>query len=103
MVDRLNYYYSAVIIIVLAITLTAKQYVGQPIQCWVPSEFSKAWEQYAENYWYAFVEIMRWDWRSRPVLCFSFVHNTYWVRPGEDIPSGVDERSMLTTLQDFRD
>lgn len=50
-VDRLNYYYSTVIIMVMSITLTARQYVGQPLQCWVPAEFSKAWEQYAENYW----------------------------------------------------
>ncbi|KAI6187271.1 Innexin [Aphelenchoides besseyi] len=43
-VDRLNYYYSTVIIMVMSITLTARQYVGQPLQCWVPSEFSKAWD-----------------------------------------------------------
>lgn len=72
-VDRLNYYYSVVIIIAMALTLTAKQYVGHPIQCWVPSEFSKAWEQYAENY--------------------CFVYNTYWVRPDEKIPQKVDDRT----------
>ncbi|CAD5210591.1 unnamed protein product [Bursaphelenchus xylophilus] len=71
-IDRLNYYYSTLIITVMAITLTARQYVGQPLQCWVPAEFSKAWEQYAENY--------------------CFVYNTYWVSPEEDIPNQVDER-----------
>ncbi|KAI6239676.1 Innexin [Aphelenchoides fujianensis] len=71
-VDRLNYYYSTVIIMVMSITLTARQYVGQPLQCWVPAEFSKAWEQYAENY--------------------CFVYNTYWVSPEETIPRKVDER-----------
>jgi hypothetical protein len=74
-VDRLNYYYSTVIIVVMSITLTARQYVGQPLQCWVPAEFSKAWEQYAENY--------------------CFVYNTYWVSPGETIPRKIDERYDL--------
>uniref|UniRef100_A0A0K0F2X0 Innexin n=1 Tax=Strongyloides venezuelensis TaxID=75913 RepID=A0A0K0F2X0_STRVS len=71
-IDRLNYYYSTVIIMVMSLTISAKQYVGQPIQCWVPGEFSKAWEQYAENY--------------------CFVHNTYWVRPNEEIPQDYNER-----------
>lgn len=44
-VDRLNYYYSTIMIMVMSVTLTARQYVGQPLQCWVPAEFSKAWEQ----------------------------------------------------------
>ncbi|KAI6175589.1 Arp2/3 complex 34 kDa subunit [Aphelenchoides bicaudatus] len=68
----ITYYYSTVIIMVMSITLTARQYVGQPLQCWVPSEFSKAWEQYAENY--------------------CFVYNTYWVSSEETIPRRVDER-----------
>lgn len=46
--DRTNYYYTSMIIIVCSITITARQYVGSPLQCWVPQQFSKAWEQYAE-------------------------------------------------------
>ncbi|VDO57337.1 unnamed protein product [Haemonchus placei] len=70
--DRLNYYYSTMVIMVLSVTITAKQYVGSPLQCWVPAQFTKAWEQYAENY--------------------CFVYNTYWVRPDEDVPDSVDTR-----------
>ncbi|GMT28822.1 hypothetical protein PFISCL1PPCAC_28826 [Pristionchus fissidentatus] len=70
--DRLNYYYTPVVIIVMAVTITAKQYVGEPLQCWVPAQFSRAWEQYAENY--------------------CFVYNTYWVQPGSEVPSEVEER-----------
>uniref|UniRef100_A0A1I7XQG5 Innexin n=1 Tax=Heterorhabditis bacteriophora TaxID=37862 RepID=A0A1I7XQG5_HETBA len=70
--DRLNYYYSTVVIMALSITITAKQYVGSPLQCWVPAQFTKAWEQYAENY--------------------CFVYNTYWVPPEENVPKSVEAR-----------
>lgn len=50
-VDRLNYYFTGLILVILSMTLSAKQYYYQAIQCWMPAEFKGAWEQYAENYW----------------------------------------------------
>jgi hypothetical protein len=52
-VDRLNYQYTATIISLAAFTLAATQYVGKPIQCWVPPEYTGAWEKYAETYCFA--------------------------------------------------
>ncbi|CAI5438244.1 unnamed protein product [Caenorhabditis angaria] len=70
--DRLNYYYSTLIIMGMSLTITARQYVGSPLQCWVPAQFTKAWEQYAEDY--------------------CFVYNTYWVKPNDKVPNSIEER-----------
>ncbi|KRZ67277.1 Innexin unc-9, partial [Trichinella papuae] len=74
-IDRLNYYYTCLILIILAATISAKQYVGQPIQCWVPAQFSASWEQYAENY--------------------CFVQNTYWLYADQQIPTDLTDRYAL--------
>ena len=70
--DRTNYYYSSMMIIVCSVTITARQYVGSPLQCWVPAQFTSAWEKYAEDY--------------------CFVYNTYWVKPDQEVPTSVEER-----------
>ncbi|KHN79121.1 Innexin unc-7 [Toxocara canis] len=71
-VDRINYIYTNVLLLGFSILLTAKQYVGRPLQCWVPAQFKSGWEVYVENH--------------------CFIENTYFVRMDEQLPDSGDER-----------
>lgn len=71
-VDYLNYYVTSIILAFFALAISAKQYFGSPIQCWVPSEFRGGWEKYAEDY--------------------CFIANSYYVPFDEEIPSDIDNR-----------
>ncbi|KAK6744430.1 hypothetical protein RB195_011251 [Necator americanus] len=71
-VDYLNYYVTSIILAFFSLAISAKQYFGSPIQCWVPSEFRGGWEKYAEDY--------------------CFIANSYYVPFEEEIPVDVDHR-----------
>ncbi|VDN07394.1 unnamed protein product [Thelazia callipaeda] len=71
-IDRLNYFVTSSLLTFFAILVSAKQYVGSPIQCWMPMEFKGGWEQYAEDY--------------------CFIQNTYWVHFDEPVPEDVNDR-----------
>lgn len=73
-VDRINSFYTPIIIIIISSIIGTKMYlVGDPIQCWIPPEFKDGWEQFAENY--------------------CWVKNTYYVPENESIPSDKIDRS----------
>nr|QQY02483.1 innexin 1 [Cryptocotyle lingua] len=50
-IDRLNYQITGLILLILIALTGMRQYLSNlPLQCWIPQEFSRSWEEYAENY-----------------------------------------------------
>ncbi|CAJ0586915.1 unnamed protein product, partial [Mesorhabditis spiculigera] len=80
-VDVIHYYWTTRLLILLALLISAKQWVGKPIQCWVPKEFSGAWEQYIEDY--------------------CFVHATYFapISIGGKLDPQLKEEAAVTYYQ----
>ena len=66
-IDRLNNRYSMFIFIVLGIIISTRQYVGDPITCWAPAQFTHEWVEYTNKY--------------------CWISNTYYVPMNENIPN----------------
>ena len=78
--DRLNHKYTSVLLVIFAVVVSTKQYVGEPINCWCPAHFTGNWEDYTNK------------------ICW--VSNTYYL-PMEDsnIPQPGDPRAELGYYQ----
>jgi hypothetical protein len=79
--DRLSYRFTSVILIVFAIVVSTKQYVGEPIQCWVPAHFTGNHEEYTNN--------------------FCWIRNTYYLPYEDYVPKEheSEKRRMIPYYQ----
>uniref|UniRef100_A0A914V9D3 Innexin n=1 Tax=Plectus sambesii TaxID=2011161 RepID=A0A914V9D3_9BILA len=71
-VDRLNYYYTPIMLAIACVVISAKQYGGTPIECWVNPHSREGMEEYIESY--------------------CWIQNTYWVPMYENIPDDHTSR-----------
>ena len=90
-VDTLHYVYSTTVFVALALLVSSKQYVGDPINCWCPAHFSRAWVEYTDN------------------VCW--ISNTYFVSFDNSLglrhqrfrygwlPKLIDEHKILTVFE----
>ncbi|KAI6206376.1 Innexin [Aphelenchoides besseyi] len=70
--DRLHFRTTVYILICCALAIFAKEYGGDPIQCWQQPEWIPAWIEYAHD------------------LCF--VENTYYINPNKTLMSNDGDR-----------
>ena len=78
-VDRISHSYTVMILVGFAIVVSTKQYVGDPIECWVPAYFNGNYQDYANK------------------VCW--VSNTYYNPFSDDIPLGNHPKEELLYYQ----
>ena len=77
-IDRISHRYSVVVFVVFAVLSTMQQFVGRPITCWVPKEFTGSHTKYANSY--------------------CWVKNTYWLPFENEIPKAHEEEKRREIL-----
>ena len=79
-VDRLSRLYTVMIVVSFSFLVTTKQFVGSPIHCWCPAQFTDSHVDYANS------------------LCW--VTNTYYLPMERPIPGGrFSSKSMISYYQ----
>ncbi|CAF0956505.1 unnamed protein product [Adineta ricciae] len=76
LVDRLHNRYTVAILICFCIAISTYDYLGDPLQCWVPAQFTDNYEDYTNR------------------LCY--IQNTYHVSKNEFIPRDMNLRHERT-------
>nr|XP_011426037.1 innexin unc-9 isoform X3 [Crassostrea gigas] len=71
-IDRLNHRYTVLLLVIFAVVVSTGQFVGEPIQCWCPAEFTDAYEAYTTY------------------ICW--ISNTYYIPMEETIPIDIRQR-----------
>ena len=79
-VDRLNYKYTVIVLVIFSIIVSNKQFSSDHIACWVPGHFTRSYEVYSNN------------------ICW--VSNTYYVAAAETLP--LDENKKKTRVVKVR-
>nr|BAE78813.1 innexin4 [Dugesia japonica] len=74
-IDRLNYQITGILLFLFIGIIGIRQYVGKPIQCWSPQEFTRGWEEYAENY--------------------CWVSNTYYASVSNRLPDKPNRKDLM--------
>ncbi|XP_013416795.1 innexin unc-9 [Lingula anatina] len=77
--DRLSHRYTALIMVVFVVLISSKQYVGDPIICWTPAEFTGVYSSYANQ------------------VCW--ISNTYYLPFEERIPGANLPRAHIPYYQ----
>ena len=76
--DRLSSKHTVMLLVVSAILVSVRQYVGSPITCWAPVHFTGSHKKFANNY--------------------CWVRNTYYLPWEEEIPKADEEEKRQTIL-----
>ncbi|CAF3442005.1 unnamed protein product [Rotaria socialis] len=76
LVDRLHNRYTVAVLVCFCVALSSYQYIGDPLQCWVPAQFTGNYESFTNR------------------LCY--IQNTYHVPKQESIPQDSTLRRERT-------
>ena len=77
--DRLNRQYTASLLVLFAVLVSARQYMGEPIHCWCPEQCAQNHEKYANIY--------------------CWVSDTYYVAADERMPQMEEPKRKITYYQ----
>ena len=78
-VDRLNRQYTPIMFVMFTILVSIRQYVGEPITCWVPAQFTASHQDYTNT------------------VCW--VSDTYYVPFDRSLPLVQEPRQMISYYQ----